>query len=119
MYLVYLQNRYTDVLCYDHTRVVLARDDNDRESDYINANFVDGYKQKNAFISMQGPLPRTFSDTWQMVWELQVLVIVMTTRTVERHRTKCGQYWPELEGRQTQTSRRLLMLTVLLLQAPA
>ena len=59
---MYLQNRYTDVLCYDHTRVVLARDDNDRESDYINANFVDGYKQKNAFISMQGPLPRTFSD---------------------------------------------------------
>merc|ERR1711936_687553 len=47
---------------------------------------------------MQGPLPRTFCDTWQMVWELQVLVIVMTTRTVERHRTKCGQYWPELEG---------------------
>jgi len=23
---------------------------------------------------------------------------VMTTRTVERGRTKCGQYWPELEG---------------------
>lgn len=22
----------------------------------------------------------------------------MTTRTVERGRTKCGQYWPELEG---------------------
>ena len=27
-----------------------------------------------------------------------MVVIVMTTRTVERHRTKCGQYWPELEG---------------------
>jgi len=93
-----VKNRYTDVLCYDHTRVVLDRDDNDRESDYINANFVDGYKQRKAFISMQGPLPRTFIDTWQMVWELRVLVIVMTTRTVERHRTKCGQYWPELEG---------------------
>lgn len=93
-----VKNRYTDVLCYDHTRVVLARDDNDQESDYINANYVDGYKQKNAFISMQGPLPRTFSDTWQMVWELRVVVIVMTTRTIERHRTKCGQYWPELEG---------------------
>ena len=48
-----LQNRYTDVLCYDHTRVVLRRDDNDPESDYINANYVDGYKQRNAFISMQ------------------------------------------------------------------
>ena len=93
-----VKNRYTDVLCYDHTRVVLTRDDNDQESDYINANYVDGYKQKNAFISMQGPLPRTFSDTWQMLWELRVVVIVMTTRTIERHRTKCGQYWPELEG---------------------
>ena len=47
---------------------------------------------------MQGPLPRTFQDTWQLVWEQRVVVIVMTTRTVERHRTKCGQYWPELEG---------------------
>jgi len=92
------KNRYTDVLCYDHTRVILAREDNDPDSDYINANFVDGYKQRNAFISTQGPLPRTFSDTWQMVWEQRVVVIVMTTRTVERHRTKCGQYWPELEG---------------------
>ena len=53
------------MLCYDHTRVVLGRDDNDTDSDYINANYVDGYKQKNAFISCQGPLPRTFTDMWQ------------------------------------------------------
>ena len=24
----------------------------------------------------------------------------MTTRTMERARTKCGQYWPELEGKE-------------------
>ena len=64
--IILFQNRYTDVLCYDQTRVVLSRDDNDVDSDYINANYVDGYKQKNAFISCQGPLPRTFTDMWQV-----------------------------------------------------
>lgn len=50
------KNRYTDVLCYDHSRVVLSHegDDDDPTNDYINANFVDGYKQKNAYISTQG-----------------------------------------------------------------
>lgn len=48
------KNRYTDVLCYDHSRVILSEIDCDRDSDYIHANFVDGYKQKNAFINTQG-----------------------------------------------------------------
>lgn len=48
------KNRYTDVLCYDHSRVILSQENNEPASDYINANFVDGYKQKNAYISTQG-----------------------------------------------------------------
>lgn len=51
------KNRYTDVLCYDHSRVVLSHENDDEEDptgDYINANYVDGYKQKNAYISTQG-----------------------------------------------------------------
>ncbi|KAG5672620.1 hypothetical protein PVAND_002735 [Polypedilum vanderplanki] len=91
------KNRYTDVLCYDHSRVVLSYDDEDSTNDYINANFVDGYKQKNAYISTQGPLPKTTPDFYQMVWDQQCLVIVMTTKTMERGRVKCHQYWePEV-----------------------
>ncbi|PNF33815.1 Tyrosine-protein phosphatase non-receptor type 9 [Cryptotermes secundus] len=92
------KNRYTDVLCYDDCRVLLSQIDGDPCSDYINANFVDGYKQKNAFISTQGPLSKTACDFWRMVWEQQVLVVVMTTRVVERGRTKCAQYWEPEEG---------------------
>ncbi|KAH8238607.1 hypothetical protein KR032_011413 [Drosophila birchii] len=92
------KNRYTDVLCYDHSRVVLAHEDGDEPSDYINANFVDGYKQKNAYISTQGPLPKTSPDFWRMIWEQHCLVIVMTTRVMERGRVKCGQYWEPTEN---------------------
>ncbi|XP_036205465.1 tyrosine-protein phosphatase non-receptor type 9 isoform X3 [Myotis myotis] len=63
-------------------------------SDYINASFMDGYKQKNAYIGTQGPLENTYRDFWLMVWEQKVLVIVMTTRFEEGGRRKCGQYWP-------------------------
>lgn len=48
------KNRYTDVLCLDQSRVTLPVIDDDPSSDYINANYVDGYMQKNAFISTQG-----------------------------------------------------------------
>ncbi|XP_047737054.1 tyrosine-protein phosphatase non-receptor type 9 isoform X4 [Hyalella azteca] len=93
-----LKNRYTDVLCLDHSRVILSDTSEEKHNDYINANFVDGYKQKNAFISTQGPLPHTSPDFWRMIWEQCVVVVVMTTRVVERGRTKCGQYWPEIVG---------------------
>ncbi|XP_044259831.1 tyrosine-protein phosphatase non-receptor type 9 [Tribolium madens] len=87
------KNRYTDVLCYDHSRVILSEIDCDKDSDYIHANFVDGYKQKNAFINTQGPLLKTTPDFWRMIWEQHSLVIVMTTRVMERGRPKCHQYW--------------------------
>ena len=45
-------------------------------------------------FSSKGPLPKTYRHFWQMVWEQRVQVIVMTTRTFERGRQKCGQYWP-------------------------
>ncbi|KAM9313714.1 tyrosine-protein phosphatase non-receptor type 9 [Pholidichthys leucotaenia] len=99
-----MKNRYSDVLCLDQSRVRLCQlsDDEDETSDYINASFMDGYKRRNAYIATQGPLPKTFGDFWRMVWEQMVLIIVMTTRVVERGRVKCGQYWPLEEGRTEQ-----------------
>lgn len=69
------KNRYTDVLCYDDCRVLLSQIDGDPCSDYINANFVDGYKQKNAFISTQGKITFTLDDSpnSEIIWTLETL----------------------------------------------
>ncbi|XP_040043220.2 tyrosine-protein phosphatase non-receptor type 9 isoform X1 [Gasterosteus aculeatus] len=108
-----IKNRYSDVLCLDQSRVRLCQlcDDEDETSDYINASFMDGYKRRNAYIATQGPLPKTFCDFWRMVWEQMVLLIVMTTRVVERGRVKCGQYWPLEEGRTEQHGHFLVRNT--------
>ncbi|XP_065348128.1 tyrosine-protein phosphatase Lar-like isoform X4 [Cloeon dipterum] len=88
------KNRYANVIAYDHSRVVLQLENGEQGSDYINANFCDGYRKHNAYISTQGPLHETFGDFWRMVWEQKSASIVMMTRLEERARIKCDQYWP-------------------------
>ncbi|XP_076462562.1 LOW QUALITY PROTEIN: tyrosine-protein phosphatase Lar-like [Babylonia areolata] len=88
------KNRYANVIAYDHSRVVLAEVKGVAGSDYINANYNDGYRKHNAYIATQGPLPETFGDFWRMVWEQRSTTVVMMTRLQERSRIKCDQYWP-------------------------
>ncbi|KAL2098147.1 hypothetical protein ACEWY4_007354 [Coilia grayii] len=88
------KNRYANVIAYDHTRVILVPIEGIMGSDYINANYIDGYRKQNAYIATQGPLPESFGDFWRMVWEQRAATVVMMTRLEEKSRIKCDQYWP-------------------------
>ncbi|XP_072275424.1 receptor-type tyrosine-protein phosphatase F isoform X8 [Pyxicephalus adspersus] len=88
------KNRYANVIAYDHSRVILTSVDGVPGSDYINANYIDGYRKQNAYIATQGPLPETFTDFWRLVWEQRTSTIVMMTRLEEKSRVKCDLYWP-------------------------
>ncbi|EGD79641.1 hypothetical protein PTSG_10488 [Salpingoeca rosetta] len=90
------KNRYRNIVAYDHSRVKITPAKHNFHNDYVNANFVDGYYKKNAYIASQGPVPDAFPNFWQMVWEQDVNMIVMVASEVEAGRLKCHRYWPEL-----------------------
>ncbi|XP_016982314.1 tyrosine-protein phosphatase corkscrew isoform X2 [Drosophila rhopaloa] len=57
------------------------------------------------YIATQGclltPQVNTVTDFWNMVWQENTRVIVMTTKEYERGKEKCARYWPD-EGKAEQ-----------------
>ncbi|XP_053618843.1 tyrosine-protein phosphatase 69D isoform X2 [Plodia interpunctella] len=122
------KNRYPDIKAYDQTRVKLSLIDGVPGSDYINANYVSGYRifskgdwtrrsaystirmkkytplnnlyvERKEFICAQGPTETTVNDFWRMIWEHGLELIVMLTNLEEYSKVKCSKYWPdELRG---------------------
>ncbi|KAL2295444.1 hypothetical protein Nmel_017857 [Mimus melanotis] len=92
------KNRYKDILPFDHSRVDLSLITSDTDSHYINANFIKGVYGPRAYIATQGPLPTTVTDFWRMIWEYEVLVVVMACMEFEMGKKKCERYWAEVDG---------------------
>ncbi|KAL4216721.1 hypothetical protein ACF0H5_024444 [Mactra antiquata] len=89
------KNRYKGVYPYDATRVVLEGGD----SDYINASYIDGYKNRKTYIASMGPTFKFMKDMtsfWRMIWQNKVDKIVMLTNLQEGDVPKCDMYWPYL-----------------------
>ncbi|GFU29168.1 receptor-type tyrosine-protein phosphatase T [Nephila pilipes] len=86
------KNRYGNILPYDHSRVHLNTKE---DSNYIHANFIDGYKKSKNYIATQGPMADTISDFWLMIWNEKVTKIIMITNLVENGKCKCEKYWTD------------------------
>ncbi|XP_069121029.1 receptor-type tyrosine-protein phosphatase epsilon-like [Argopecten irradians] len=89
------KNRFPHLLPYDHTRVVLAADENSN-GDFINANYMHGYKKSSEYIAAQSPFnDETVLDFWRMIFQKNIKVVVMITNIIEDNIVKCTQYWPD------------------------
>ncbi|XP_060070821.1 receptor-type tyrosine-protein phosphatase kappa-like [Ylistrum balloti] len=89
------KNRFPHLLPYDHSRVVLNADENSN-GDFINANYMHGYKKSEEYIAAQSPFSdETVLDFWRMIYQKNIKIVVMITNTVEDSIVKCTQYWPD------------------------
>ncbi|KAL1301779.1 hypothetical protein AAFC00_005975 [Neodothiora populina] len=88
------KNRYNNIWPYEHTRVKL-QDVPDHACDYVNASHVTSSRSHKKYIATQGPIPATFTDFWNVVWQQDVRVIVMLTAEKEGGQVKAHNYWSD------------------------
>ncbi|TSK28170.1 Receptor-type tyrosine-protein phosphatase U [Bagarius yarrelli] len=89
------KGRHDTLLSHERHHVKMHSLLADPNSDYVNANYIDGYQRSNHFIATQGPKQDMIYDFWRMVWQENCYSIVMLTKLVEVGRVKCCKYWPD------------------------
>uniref|UniRef100_A0A1X7U8U7 protein-tyrosine-phosphatase n=1 Tax=Amphimedon queenslandica TaxID=400682 RepID=A0A1X7U8U7_AMPQE len=77
------KNRSTQFLPPNNHRVPLKNE----HPDYINAVFINGYKEKKAFIIAESPMFNTARNFWKMIDDRNVTAIEV-----------CYQYWPSTQS---------------------
>lgn len=86
------KNRYNNIFPYEHTRVKLQNVPS-CGCDYVNASYVKASHSNRRYIATQAPIPGTFGDFWEVVWDQQVRVVVMLTAEHEGGQIKSHPYW--------------------------
>ncbi|XP_067941765.1 receptor-type tyrosine-protein phosphatase epsilon-like [Watersipora subatra] len=72
------KNRYSEMLASDEHMPYLI---NGAHGNYVNATFVDGYREKKQWIATQLPLSHTVGDFWQLQTERQIHIVVQLEMT--------------------------------------
>ncbi|KRY66005.1 Tyrosine-protein phosphatase non-receptor type 2, partial [Trichinella pseudospiralis] len=86
------KNRYRDIPCLDHSRVLLRGS----PSDYIHANWVTVPELGVRVILSQAPKDNTLSDFWDVILQENITLMVNLTKAQETEIGKCLKYYPEV-----------------------
>lgn len=86
------KNRYNNIWPFEHSRVKLQGVPS-HGCDYFNASHIKATWSNKRYISTQAPIPSTFNDFWNVVWQQDVRVIVMLTAEKEGAQVKAHNYW--------------------------
>ncbi|CAK8697352.1 unnamed protein product [Clavelina lepadiformis] len=89
------KNRPGAVLPVFRSRVLLCNRTSAEGSDYINASFVQGYRNSHEFVITQLPMPNTKKDFWRLIWDHNCPTIV--TIMDSDWNPESEVYWPELD----------------------